>query len=72
MNIIEREIKKRQDLIASKAEKEAEAERLEMELAALRQAILGINVEVLTAEIEELQAYLDKDTEPEVKEGGLQ
>lgn len=68
MNIIEREIKKRQDLIASKADKEAEAERLEMELAALRQAILGINVEVLTAEIEELQAYLAKDTQVEPAE----
>lgn len=68
MNIIEREIKKRQDLIASKADKEAEAERRENELAALRQAILGINVEVLTAEIEELQAYLDKDTQVEPAE----
>lgn len=68
MNIIEREIKKRQDLIASKADKEAEAERRENELAALRQAILGINVEVLTAEIEELQAYLEKDTQVEPAE----
>lgn len=68
MNIIEKEIKKRQDLITSKADKEAEAERRENELAALRQAILGINVEVLTAEIEELQAYLDKDTQVEPAE----
>lgn len=68
MNIIEREIKKRQDLITSKADKEAEAERRENELAALRQAILGINVEVLTAEIEELQAYLEKDTQVEPAE----
>lgn len=68
MNIIEREIKKRQDLITSKADKEAEAERLERELAELKLAIESIKEDVLTAEIEELQAYLAKDTQVEPAE----
>jgi len=65
MNIIEREIKRRQDVIESKAVKQKKAELLEKELAEIRQDILEINVEVLTAEIDELRAYLTKDTEVE-------
>ena len=61
MNIIEREIAKRQEIIDGKAEKVATLEALKVEIEALEEAIADIDEETLLAEIEELKDYLPKD-----------
>ena len=58
MNIIEKEIAKRQEIIDSKAEKLAKAEELKKEAEALELEALAIETEVLEAEIEELKGFL--------------
>ena len=68
MNIIEREIAKRQEIVNSKAEKLAKAEELKKEAEALEIEALDIDTEVLEAEIIELKTYLpvvEKEVENE-------
>ena len=60
-NIIEREIAKRQDVIDSKAEKEARLVELKDEVVALEEEIASIDTTVLEAEIEELKTYLEEE-----------
>lgn len=60
-NIIEREIAKRQDVIDSKAEKEARLVELKDEVIALEEEIASIDTTVLEAEIEELKTYLEEE-----------
>lgn len=60
-NIIEREIAKRQDVIDSKAEKEAKLVELKDEVVALEEEIGSIDTTVLEAEIEELKTYLEEE-----------
>ena len=60
-NIIEREIAKRQDVIDSKAEKEAKLVELKDEVVALEEEIASIDTTVLEAEIEELKTYLEEE-----------
>lgn len=61
MNIIEREIAKRQEVIDNKAEKIAKAEELRTALAILDAEIAQIDTDVLAAEIEELKTFLPKE-----------
>ena len=61
MNIIEREIAKRQDVIDAKEEKEAKIVDLRNEIVVLENEVALIDVEVLEAEIEELKGYLAED-----------
>lgn len=63
MNIIEREIKERLDLIESVDVKKANIVELERQLAEEKASIENIDVETLTAEIEELKSYLPKTEE---------
>lgn len=73
MNIIEREIAKRQAVIDSKAEKLARAEELKKEAEELEIEALNIETEVLEAEIVELKTYLPVvETEEVEKEEGVQ
>ena len=65
MNIIEREIAKRQEIIDSKAEKLAKAEELKKEAEALELEALAIDTEVLEAEVEELKTFLPAVEETE-------
>ena len=58
MNIIEREIAKRQEIIDGKAEKLATAEELRKEAEELEAEALAVDVEVYVAEIEELKSFL--------------
>lgn len=60
-NIIEREIAKRQDVIDSKAEKEAKLVELKDEVVALEEEIASIDTTVLEAEIAELKTYLEEE-----------
>lgn len=60
-NIIEREIAKREALIASKADKEAEIVILKEQIASLEEEVEAIDTPTLEAEIEELKTYLPKD-----------
>lgn len=60
-NIIEREIAKRQDVIDSKAEKEARLVELKDEVVALEEEIASIDTTVLEAEIAELKTYLEEE-----------
>lgn len=60
MNIIEREIKKRQDLVAGHEEKMEKASALEQEAAKLREELERTNVFELVNEIAELESYLPK------------
>lgn len=64
MNIIEREIAKRQAIIDSKAEKFARAEELRKEAEALENEALAIETDVLEAEIVELKTFLPSVEEP--------
>ena len=61
MNIIEREIAKRQEVIDAKVEKEAKIEDLKAEIVVLEEEVASIDVVVLEAEIEELKGYLVED-----------
>lgn len=61
MNIIEREIAKRQDVIDAKAEKVARVDELRNEIVVLENEIALIDVDVLVAEIDELRGYLVED-----------
>lgn len=65
MNIIESEIKKREDLIAAREEKLAEAEALEIKVQELRQECELIKVEELQKDIDELKTYLPQPDEPD-------
>lgn len=67
-NIIEREIAKREALITSKADKEAEIEKLKEQVASLEEEVKAIDTPVLEAEIEELKTYLPKDEENNIGE----
>ena len=58
---LEREIAKRQDVIDSKAEKEAKLIELKDEVVALEEEIASIDTTVLEAEIEELKTYLEEE-----------
>lgn len=58
MNIIEREIAKRQEIIDGKAEKLAKAEELRKEAEELELEALAVDVDVYVAEIEELKSFL--------------
>lgn len=60
-NIIEREIAKREALITSKADKEAEIVILKEQIASLEEEVEAIDTPTLEAEIEELKTYLPKD-----------
>ena len=60
-NIIEREIAKRQDVIDSKAEKEARLVELKNEVVTLEEEIASIDTTVLEAEIAELKTYLEEE-----------
>lgn len=72
MNIIEREIAKRQEIIDSKAEKLAKAEELKKEAEALEVEAVEINTEVLEAEIVELKTFLPVVEEEVENEEGVQ
>ena len=73
MNIIEREIAKRQAVIESKAEKFAKADELRKEAELLENEALTIETDVLEAEIVELKTYLPVvETEEVEKEEGVQ
>jgi len=66
MNIIEREIKKREDLIVTRSDKLAEAEQLEAQAADIRGEYEPLDVGVLQAEIDELRTYIaQSDESPE-------
>ena len=71
MNIIEREIKEREDIIGSVDVKASRVEELEKELATIKHELSLIDVDALTAEIEELKTYLPKP-EVEVTEGSAE
>lgn len=58
MNIVEREINRREALIQTKENKLAEADELLARAAALKAEYEPISVETLTAEINELKTYL--------------
>ena len=58
MNIVEKEIAKRQVIVDSKAEKVAELEELKTRVAELEAEIAEIHTEELEAEIEELKEVL--------------
>lgn len=60
MNIIEREIAERKAVIASKEEKMAQLEALKQEELRLAEEIASINVEVLVAEVTELEDILHR------------
>ena len=72
MNIIEREIAKRQEIIDSKAEKLAKAEELRKEAEALELEALEIDTECLTAEIVEFKTFLPVVEEEVEKEEEVQ
>ncbi len=61
MNIIEKEIAKRQAIIDGKAEKIAKREELQQEIAKLDDEIAKIDIETLQAEIEELKTFLPQE-----------
>ena len=63
MNIIEREINKREALIQERNNKLAEAEELLARAAALKAEYEPISVDTLIAEIKELNTYLPQQTE---------
>lgn len=65
MNIIEREIKKREDLISECEAKLAEADELEARAAAIKAEFGNIDKAVLAAEIDELRAFLVQDSAPD-------
>ncbi|HHW91039.1 MAG TPA: hypothetical protein GX745_09080 [Clostridiales bacterium] len=58
MNIVEREINRREALIQTRENKLAEAEELLARAAALKAEYEPISVDTLLAEIEELKTYL--------------
>lgn len=58
MNIIEREIAKRQEIVDAKAEKIARIAELQEEIARLQAEVDATDVTVLEADIEELKSYL--------------
>lgn len=67
MNIIEKEIAKRQEVIDSKVEKEARIENLKSEIVALLDEVAAIDVETLEAEIVELKSYLVENSSEDVE-----
>lgn len=62
-NIIEKEIERREVLIAEKAEKENKVIELQIEIERLTQEITNTDETVLLAEIDELKGYLPKPVE---------
>ena len=73
MNIIEKEIAKRQNIIDSRDEKLAAIKEHKNAVTKLEEEVASINTEVLEAEIAELKSFLstvDESVVPEVNEEG--
>ena len=68
MNIIEKEIERRERLIAEKAEKEALVRSYQEEIERLTAEIESTDELALRAEIEELKAYIPEPAEPYLTE----